>query len=250
MVNNKEYTIDEAFNEPCVACIGYFDSVHIGHQKLIQETIKLAKKYKCKSYVICFDPDPDEIIDNKKYKHVLNYQDRLQILCSYGIDSVIVINFNKELMKLTPKQFIDNYLNRLNIKTLICGLDYSFGYLGKGNVQTLVKYGKFEVRTIKDVKYKKIKVSTTRIKQAILECDFSLVCELLGRSYILPLKVSKCSKNKQKWLIKARLADKYIIIPKDGTKIDSFCVKDGYIYYESNVEAKRNSNTYITINYE
>ena len=90
--------------EDNVSCIGYFDGVHRGHQALIKVCKDLAKMNNLKSMVICFDPDPRDIISNCKNSHLLSFKDRLDAFKELGVDIVCIIKFDK---KMTDSYFLD-----------------------------------------------------------------------------------------------------------------------------------------------
>ena len=231
----KIINIDNNFNinlDSNVACIGYFDGIHLGHQQLILKTIEEANNLNLKSTVICFKTDSNTSISGKTNKYILSFEDRINKFKEYGIDQVIVIRFNNEFMKISPEDFIKDYLNKFNLKKLICGFDYTFGYMAKGNYELLKKLGNFETIVIEEKKYYDKKISSTRIKEALNKGNFKLVDKLLGYEYQLVLKVDNCFQNKDKWLIEASLYDKNCLLPKDG-KYNSFEVKDNKIYIQS-----------------
>ena len=147
-----------------VSCIGYFDGVHLGHQELIKKTISKAKKLNIIPSLICFEPDPSDFIGGIKNKHILSYKNRIKTIEYFGIKQIIVIRFNAEIMKISPISFINNYLNKMNIKELVCGFDFRFGYRGEGNLDLLKSKGKFVVNIIPELKYRNSKISSTRIK--------------------------------------------------------------------------------------
>lgn len=215
--------------KPSVACIGYFDGVHKGHQKLIEKTIKEAKKSNLIPCLICFEPDPLNVINKEKNDHILCYKDRLNLIESFGIEQIIIIKFDLDLMKIKPLSFINNYLNKMNIKKLIYGYDFSFGYKGLGNSSLLIKKGNFESIVINEYKYLNKKVSSTRIKQAIIDGNFKLANRLLGYEYAIVMKVINCSKQKNKWLIEAK-PHSNLVLPKDGEYGNGFEVKNKRIY--------------------
>ena len=234
--------------EPNVSCIGYFDGIHIGHQKLIEETIRLAKKNKVKSCLICFDPDPIDVINNKKNKHLLSYSNRIKAIESFGIEQIIVIKFDVHLMKMKPDTFVRKYLNKFNIKTLICGFDFAFGYNASGSGDTLVKVGKFDTIIIPEVKYKKEKVSSSRIKNELIQGNFKHVCKLLGWNYYLELKVDKYYQNGSKWLIKAKLKDSQCILPRDGVYGEDLVIYNGIFYLSHKTKVNKNQLIILGIN--
>ena len=231
----KIFNIDNNFKiniNDNIACIGYFDGIHLGHKQLILKTIKEANNLNLKSTVICFKSDSDTFISGKTNKYILSFEDRINKFKEYGIDQVIVIRFNNEFMKICPEDFIKDYLNKFNLKKLICGFDYTFGYMAKGNCESLKKLGNFETIVIEEKKYYGKKISSTRIKEALNKGNFKIVDKLLGYEYQLVLKVDNCLQNKDKWLIEASLYDENSILPKDG-KYNSFEIKDNKIYIQS-----------------
>ena len=212
--------------EENVACIGYFDGVHIGHQKLIRKTIDEANRLGLMPTLICFNPDPIDIISGNKNKHLLSYKDRLNVIEYFGIEQIIIINFNKKIMNIDALDFIHNYLEKMNIREIVCGFDYTFGYKALGNSKLLKKNFNGKTIVIDECCYYGKKVSTTRIKQALLEGNFKLMNRLIGWEYCLSLKVDKCSNKGKKWLIEAISKDKDCLLPKEGKYGKYFEVKD------------------------
>ncbi|WP_159519414.1 riboflavin biosynthesis protein RibF [Erysipelothrix urinaevulpis] len=170
------------------ACIGYFDGVHLGHQKLINKTIAVAKEKGLKSALITFDPDPWTVIHNKnKVNHITPIKEKMRLIASLGIDELIIVQFNKEVSKLEPQVFIEQILIPLRVSDLIVGEDFKFGFKGAGNVAYLQEHAAIffhtHVLTFKEQDDKKI--GTTLISQAILKGDFDRANEMLGRAYTL-----------------------------------------------------------------
>lgn len=232
--------------EPSVACIGYFDGVHIGHARLLKKAISDAKKLKIKSSVICFEPDPINLITGKKNKHLTSYNMRLAIFDDYGIDIVYVIKFNEKFMKHTASSFISRYLNKMNLRELVCGFDYSFGYKAKGTPKLLLEKGNFDTVVISETKYKGEKVSSTRIKEAFIRGDFSLVNKLLGYNYLVDLKVIKCSKQAKKWLIEAKLSDNNCLLPNIDTYSENIAFKRNKVLILGKNKLTIGSHLYLT----
>ena len=216
-----------------VACIGFFDGFHRGHQELIYSVIDYAKKHNIRSSVICFDPDPNDIITGFKNKHIFSFKERINILSNYDIDQLIIIRFNESLMKMKPELFINEYLNKMNLEKLICGFDFSFGYKGSGNSKLLRKYGNFKLEVIPEKTYYGKKISSTRIKETIKSGNFRLVDKLLGFNYYLNLKIIKQAENGSKWSIEAKPSEKDIVTPDNMTVNNHLKIKDGIFYLES-----------------
>lgn len=179
---NSESNIDIPEN---VSCIGFFDGVHLGHQALIKKTVELSKKMNVKPFLITFYPDPADIISNSKTKHINSLNRRIELFEKFGIEGVIVIEFNKEVMSIDKTEFVNRYLKKLNIKGLVCGFDFHYGYKGIGDYKTLKKDLKdiCKVYMVDEVKYYGKKVSSTRIKEEIEKKNFKFVDKLLGYKY-------------------------------------------------------------------
>lgn len=165
-----------------VACIGYFDGVHKGHQLLINETVKIAKQKNLKAYLITFDPDPTIVINKKDNEQLNTYKRRKRLFESFGIEGIIIIPFDEKMMKMSKDDFCQKILKKLNIDTLICGEDFSFGYKGEGKAKDL-KLLNINVIIIKALNYYGKKISSTRIKKAIKDGNYQLANKMLGYEY-------------------------------------------------------------------
>lgn len=174
------------------ACIGYFDGLHKGHQQLVNKAIKNAKENNCLSCLITFDPDPVVIVKNLDFrKHLTPLQRKIDIAMQIGIDVVVVLNMTKEMSMLDPKDFVDSILVALNVKYLVCGYDFRFGFKGAGDSEALKEFGKehFMTQVIEPVVFDNQKISSTRIINALNEGDVELVSILLNRPYSIKSKV-------------------------------------------------------------
>lgn len=174
--------------EQLIACIGFFDGIHLGHQLLIEKTVEIAKEKGLRSAMITFDPDPWSVIHNKSnVKHITPLKTKLKILESMGVDEVIVLNFSKEFRTLSPDDFITKVLIGLGVVELVAGSDFRFGNRGKGSIQYIQDHFKHAITThVMEIKTKeKEKIGSTYIIQAILHGKMNLVSKLLGRDYMI-----------------------------------------------------------------
>lgn len=168
-----------------VACIGNFDGVHLGHQKLIKKVLETAGNEFIPA-VITLDPDPKTIYTNdKRRKHLTTLSQKEEIMYSLGIQEVILINFTKEVSYVTPDIFIEYFLNEFDLDTLICGPDYSFAHKGAGKVDTLLrsKIKNFKVEVVEDELFEGKKINSTDIISLIKKGDINTANHLLGRDY-------------------------------------------------------------------
>ncbi|MBP3891761.1 MAG: bifunctional riboflavin kinase/FAD synthetase [Solobacterium sp.] len=166
---------------PTTACIGYFDGMHRGHQQLIEKTIALAKEHHCESSLITFDPDPEVTIFHlEDKKHITPLNQKINLAVRFGIKNVFIISFTKEMSELSPEDFIHKVLGCLDLKALVCGFDFHYGYKGAGNAETLQKETAFETYVINEIQEDGEKISSTRILNQLEEGKVDEVERLLG----------------------------------------------------------------------
>lgn len=171
-----------------VSAIGFFDGIHKGHQKVIGTAVKQAKENNMESAVITFHPHPSVVLKKgtEHVQYITPIREKQEILQRMNVDRLYIIKFNKELSGLPPQEFIDHFIIGLNIKHLVAGFDYSYGFKGAGNMANIAEYtrDKFDYTVIDKVTLDDEKVSSTRIRKLLKEGKISEVNALLGR----PLK--------------------------------------------------------------
>ncbi len=175
-----------------VSAIGYFDGLHLGHMALVKETLSISKTKGYKSALMTFDHQPGYILGYlKEEKYLSSMLDRKEILEQLGIDYLFIIDFSKDVAKLTPEKFIQKYLFNVSIKHLVCGFDFRFGYKNQGDASYLLEYPDIDISVIDEVIYNNIKISSSRIRQCL---DLGKIKEaniLLGRNYTITGKIIK-----------------------------------------------------------
>ena len=171
-----------------VSAIGFFDGIHKGHQQVIGKAVEIAKQKNMESAVITFHPHPSVVLKKGQnhVKYITPLLEKQRILQQMDVDRLYIIEFNTELSKLSPQEFIDHFIVGLNIKHLVAGFDYSFGHKGEGNMSNIATFAKdrFTFTVIDKVTMGDEKVSSTRIRQLLKQGDVETVHQLLGR----PLK--------------------------------------------------------------
>jgi len=175
-------------NKGCVATIGNFDGVHLGHQALLSEVKKRAKALGVPSLVITFEPQPMEFFTRvKSVPRLTRFREKFSQLAQSGIDKVLVIRFNAEFAALTAEEFMEHLLSgTLGIKEIIVGDDFHFGKGRQGNMNVLKQAGEqlgFAVKSVQSVLIDNERVSSTRIRKALVDSDHLLAERLLGRPY-------------------------------------------------------------------
>jgi riboflavin kinase/FMN adenylyltransferase len=171
-----------------VCAIGFFDGVHKGHQMLIETAVAEAKQKKMESAVITFHPHPSVVLKKgvEHVKYITPIREKQDILQRMNVDRLYIIKFNKELSSLPPQVFIDHFIIGLNIKHLIAGFDYTYGFKGAGNMSTIESdaKGAFTHLTIDQVTEDGEKVSSTKIRKLLKAGNVDYANKLLGRPLI------------------------------------------------------------------
>jgi riboflavin kinase/FMN adenylyltransferase len=169
--------------------IGNFDGVHLSHRFICRKLAAEAKEAGAKSLLITFDPHPKMILhpDIRPFYLITTLDEKLKLLNDCGIDAVLVIPFSMNYSRMTAEEFVRGFLGqKLAIKKIIIGHDYTFGQGKKGNSDYLISCGKemdFAVEVVDAVKAGDDIISSTLIRKLILKGDFKTVTGLLGRYY-------------------------------------------------------------------
>ncbi len=173
---------------PVAGCIGYFDGLHKGHQALLLETKKQAKLHGCESALITFDPDPWVTIkgvSDDRLSHITTLIQKRKLAIDYGIDNVIILHFTKEMCELSPIEFERRVLKACNLKALVCGFDFQYGYKGEGNAKSLQasKESNFDVVVVNPIEDEKGKISSSRIVLLLNNGKIEEANALLGHPF-------------------------------------------------------------------
>ena len=168
-----------------VATIGSFDGVHLGHQQLLRATVARAHELGLPATVITFEPQPKEYFVSNQIR-LTTWSEKLLLFKALGIEQVICLRFNEFLTRLSANDFIEKILiERLNIRYLMVGDDFRFGYQQSGNVQELARHlsRNFMAEVVPDFLIDGILVKSTMIREALVADDLAKVMRFLGRPY-------------------------------------------------------------------
>ncbi|MEK7398965.1 MAG: bifunctional riboflavin kinase/FAD synthetase [Candidatus Poribacteria bacterium] len=170
-----------------VISFGVFDGVHIGHQALIRRLLNRAKELGVESVVLTFDPHPALSTKGKAPPSITNIEKKIELLKSYGVDGVIVEDFNDQFSQLSPEEFVrDILVGKLHAKNIVVGYDCAFGKDRAGDKWLLMDLGdKYDVPVdiIEPYNLDSDAVSSTRLRNAIQQGDLEMAKKLLGRFY-------------------------------------------------------------------
>jgi riboflavin kinase / FMN adenylyltransferase len=122
-------TQNTELQKPCVATIGKFDGVHLGHQKLLKSIVQKGIELNLIPTVITFDPHPREYFsDTIKFRCLQTLEEKVNTILNLGVVQVIVLEFNEFLEELTAQEFFQQVIiNQLDVKLILVGDDFRFG---------------------------------------------------------------------------------------------------------------------------
>ncbi len=136
--------------------LGNFDGIHLGHQNLIKTMIDNANDLGLKSSILLFKNHTRKTINKDEPRHITSMEQKIKIIESLGVEIIYLLDFNENLMKLSPEEFIENILiEKMNSKLVVVGFDYRFGYKAKGDIDYLVNLANklnFKVKVLAPIK--------------------------------------------------------------------------------------------------
>lgn len=158
-------------SKPIIACWGFFDGVHQGHQALFNQLLINAKINNYQTCIISFDMKPQSVISDNNNEVLLSAEDKIKTIAKYNFDYYWEIKFSKRIATLSAEQFI-SWLLANNVKAVVVSSNIRFGYQGQGNIKTL-QQSSLQVYICDDIVVNNNKISSTYIKQLLQNKDVS-----------------------------------------------------------------------------
>ncbi len=179
----------------CVATIGNFDGVHLGHQAVIGQLTEKAAELELPATVITFEPQPQEYFAHSQVPaRLTKFREKLIALRRFALDYLLCLRFNQRLAHWSAAEFIQRVLvDGLAVRYLVVGDDFRFGYRRQGDFDTLVQAGRqhgFKVVNMHTFDIDGERVSSTRIREALARGDLAQAEKLLGRGFRLSGRVA------------------------------------------------------------
>ena len=196
----KTFNHLDQINEPfkhAVITIGNFDGVHIGHQALFHEAIEKAEAIGGTSVAMTFDPHPLRVMKQNNHPPLITlFEQKSELIERTGIDVLICVPFTHEFAAQSAEQFVrDLLVQKIGMKAIVVGQDYSFGKNRQGDLDLLKSFGPeygFEVIVagwIKSARALAERISSTRIRQLVTDGRMEQAEKMLGRNYQIRGKV-------------------------------------------------------------
>jgi riboflavin kinase/FMN adenylyltransferase len=169
--------------------LGYFDGVHLGHQSLLDYVLQAAEEKGGQAGALLLEPHPLNVLKGAGSIRTLNtLAEKTRLIQAYGPIHVFILPFDGSFAALSPEAFVRDYLaGLLNLKTAVCGFNYSFGSHGAGSSEALCRLGAvygFACGVLPQITYKGQAVSSTEIRRFIEAGQMRQAHALLGHSHI------------------------------------------------------------------
>jgi riboflavin kinase/FMN adenylyltransferase len=173
---------------PCVASIGNFDGVHLGHREILAAVVREARSRGMNSVAVTFDPHPERFLRPARAPLLLTPMDeRIRLLAATGIDAVVVLPFDDSLAGLTAQEFVTRILvETLGVHRLHEGGSFRFGHHAEADISELMEFGTrfgFEVVVHDAVHTHGLEVSSSAIRALIAVGDVLRARWMLGRPF-------------------------------------------------------------------
>jgi len=221
-----------AYASPVVA-IGNFDGVHAGHQAILKQAISAARAADGNAFALTFDPLPSKVLaPDRAPRLILTPEDKLELLRGSGLEAVLVLEFTLELSRLTPREFVREYLlERIGARMVVVGHSVSFGYQRAGNAAMMEELGRefgFKTRVVGPVTVDGMEASSTRVRKMVAAGDMVVAARLLGRCHFVrgPV-VHGRERGRTIGFPTANIQSRTELLPPDGVYATRIVLPDG-----------------------
>ena len=224
-----------------VVTLGNFDGIHLGHQALIRSSVEEGRRSGGPSVVLTFEPHPLKILaPSRAPKLILAHKDKMRLFQSFGVDIVVIQNFDTSFANLQAEDFVRRFLvERLKIKKIWVGRDLRFGKGRKGTVDDLIRWGAvfgFGVGTVEPIVVEGNRVSSSRIRQLVEEGRVEEVLPLLGRHHFISGRVvSGHRRGRELGFPTANISSRNEVLPLDGIYATLLQLGDQQLISVSNI---------------
>ena len=225
-----------------VITIGTFDGVHTGHIQIIKQLQEEAHKINGESVIITFDPHPRMVIHSggSEIKLLNTLNEKIELLSKQNIDHLVVVPFTKQFSEQSSEEYIHNFLvKKFHPHTIIIGYDHRFGNERKGDYKLLEAFAdqfNYHVKEIPQHVLNRVTISSTKIRDAVLQCDIETANKYLGHDYFfegLVIDGNKLGRNLGYPTANLALRDKNKLVPGNGIYAVNVAMGNGKIEHHT-----------------
>jgi riboflavin kinase / FMN adenylyltransferase len=210
---------------PTIVSVGNFDGVHRAHSHVLGQIVQEARQQRAKAMAVAFEPHPIRILrPDSGLKLLTPTPEKVRLLAACGLDAVLLLPFTRDLSLLTPRQFAERILKKkLHARAVHEGYNFHFGHKAAGDVNLLADFGRemgFAVKTYPEMKLRGESVSSTRIRQLLVEGGVSRARHLLGRPFAVLSTAGRGRGYGSKYTVPTINLSRYEeLVPRDGVYI-------------------------------
>lgn len=221
-----------------VITIGTFDGVHIGHKAILKRLVAAASNDGLDSVLLTFFPHPRMVLQKDSEIKMLNtLSEKKALLEQTGLDHLVIHPFTHQFSRLTAVEYVrDILVNKLRAKKIIIGYDHRFGRNRTADINDLKEFGEtygFQVEEIDAQELNDVAVSSTKIRNALLEGDINTANNYLGYSFMITGTVVKGKGIGKTWeypTANLQPLDNYKLIPKNGVYITQAIINGSHTF--------------------
>jgi riboflavin kinase / FMN adenylyltransferase len=221
---------------PTFATIGNFDGVHRAHMRVLAEIVARAKKQSGKSLAVTFEPHPMRILrPDAGLKLLTPTPEKLELLSETGLDAVLLLPFTRDLSLMSPHEFAENILKRLNLREVHEGFNFHFGHKASGDIKALEGFGHemgFAVVVYPEMRLRGETVSSSAVRKLLIQGRVSRARHLLSRPFRILSTAGRGRGYGSKYTVPTINLSRYDeLTPKDGVYIT--CTRVGEESFDS-----------------
>ena len=229
-----------------IVTIGTFDGVHVGHKKILEKISQNALSENCESIVLTFFPHPRTVLQaGTEMKQLNTIGEKTTLIKNASIDNLVIHPFDKAFSQLTAEDFVKQVLvDKFNIHKIIIGHDHRFGKNRTANIDDLISFGEkygFEVEQISAEEIEEVAISSTKIRNALLEGNIKLANQYLGYTYTISgivIKGNQLGRTIGFPTANIEIKEEYKLIPSNGVYIVKTLVEKQIVFGMMNIGTK------------
>lgn len=229
-----------------IVTVGTFDGVHVGHQSIIKRLVNIAQAENKTSVLLTFYPHPRMVLQsNVPMRLIQTIEERKVALAETGLDVLVIHPFTESFSRLDAEQYVKEVLvGQLNVHKIVMGYDHRFGRNRNANIDDMQDFGAiydFDIEEISVTEVEAIAVSSTKVRNAILEGDMKKAATFLGRNFELSGEVihgEKRGRVLQFPTANIDLKNAHKILPKNGVYLVKSTLERQMVYGMMNIGEK------------